>query len=58
MGYLCVNKDGQELICQNEPCRWGTLTKPLRDITGEIRINKKTGEVITQEVPARSWELG
>lgn len=36
----------------------GTLTKPLRDITGEIIINKKTGEVITQEVPARSWELG
>ena len=27
MAWLCVNKNGQELICQYEPTRWGLLKK-------------------------------
>lgn len=27
MAWLCVNKDGQELICQHEPTRWGYIKK-------------------------------
>lgn len=27
MAYLCVNKDGQELICQDTPKRWGYMRK-------------------------------
>ena len=31
MGWLCVNKDGQELICQNKPQRLGLLKRHPSD---------------------------
>jgi hypothetical protein len=34
MAYLCVDKDGQECICQNEPERWG-----------DIRVEDKFGSL-------------
>lgn len=27
MAFLCVNKDGTELICRNKPKRWATIEK-------------------------------
>ena len=31
MGWLCVNKNGQELICQNKPERLGLLKRRPSD---------------------------
>lgn len=41
MAYLCVNKDGQELICPNEPERWGDIRVEVK-IFG--RLDKETGK--------------
>jgi len=30
MAYLCVNKDGQEIICKSKPVRWGD-SKPKEE---------------------------
>lgn len=42
MAWLCVNKDGQELICQHEPTRWGFLQKETNSPFGIL--DKATGK--------------
>ena len=41
MAYLCVNKDGQELICQNEPARRGNIKRVTKSPYGTL--DKTTG---------------
>lgn len=41
MAYLCVNKDGRELICQNEPERWGDIRVEVKKFG---RLDKETGK--------------
>lgn len=54
MAWLCVNKDGQELICQNEPERWGDITKETESPFGHL--DKVTGKrYITN--PAKVWQV-
>lgn len=41
MAYLCVNKDGQELICQDTPKRWGYIRVEVKMFG---RLDKETGK--------------
>ena len=54
MAWLCVNKNGQELICQNEPERWGDIRK---EVSRFGVLDKATGKRYTTEA-AREWEIG
>lgn len=54
MGYLCVNRDGQEMICQNEPTRWGYIRIETTSPWGTL--DKKSGK--RYEIrEAHSYEL-
>lgn len=54
MAYLCVNKNGEELICENEPKRWGNISKETASPFG--RLNKSTGKRYSIK-PAKTWEI-
>lgn len=54
MAYLCVNKNGEELICQNEPDRWGDIRKETSSSFGTL--NKSTDKRYVTN-PAKSWEI-
>ena len=42
MAYLCVNKSGQELVCQNEPERYGLVRAESKSPFD--RLDKETGK--------------
>lgn len=54
MAYLCVNKNGEELICQNEPERWGDIRKETSSPFGSL--DRSTGKRY-ETTPAKSWEI-
>lgn len=45
MAWLCVNKDGQELICENEPTRSGFVKKSCYPSNGFYLENAKHWEL-------------
>ena len=53
MAWLAVNKNGQEIICPNEPERWGNITK---ETTSFGSLNKETGKRYVTN-PATGWEI-
>ena len=56
MAYLCVNKDGQEIICKSKPVRWGD-SKPKEETKSPFgTLDKVTGKRYNT-YPALSWEI-
>lgn len=49
MAYLCVNKNGEELICQNLPKRYGYIKKYINSWYGKIDNNGNRYEEILQQ---------
>lgn len=54
MAWLCVNKNGQELICPNEPERWGDIIRETKSPFG--RLDKSSGKRYDVR-PAASYEI-
>ena len=54
MAWLCVNKNGQELIFPDEPTRWGDIRKETKSPFG--LLDRQTGRRYTIG-PAKEWEL-
>lgn len=47
MAWLCVNKDGQELICQNKPERLGLLERRPSDCGSYKIIDNRWSEPLS-----------
>lgn len=49
MAYLCVNKNGEESICQNIPKRYGYIKKYINSWYGKIDDAGNRYEEILQQ---------